>query len=90
MTVQNHSRDFPYRKKPKLLVNNGPVPEQDEITGSVDSLVYRNEETGYMVCNLKVAGGTEFGSNTAIVVGKCPAIWEGEEIKARGKWIRHP
>ena len=56
MTVQNHSRDFQYRKKPKLLVNNGPVPEQDEITGSVDALVYRNEETGYMVCNLKVAG----------------------------------
>ena len=90
MKVSSHSKGFPYAKNQKSLVSNGPVPEQDEITGSVDSLVYRNEETGYMVCNLKVAGGTEFGSNTAIVVGKCPAIWEGEEIKARGKWIRHP
>ena len=40
--------------------------------------------------DLKVEGGTANGAPTAVVVGKCAAIWEGEEIKANGKWIRHP
>lgn len=79
-----------YSKRPKPPVPGGPIPEQEEITGSIDAIVYRSEESGYVVLNLKVAGGTEFGSNTAVVVGKCPAVWDGEEIKARGKWIRHP
>lgn len=68
----------------------GPIPEQDEITGTVDSVVYRNDETGYVVLNLKVEGGTATGAPSAVLVGKSAAIWEGEEIKAQGRWIRHP
>ena len=79
-----------YAKRPQKPVPEGPAPEQDEVTGSVDSVVYRNDETGYVVLNLKVEGGTANGAPTAVVVGKCAAIWEGEEIKANGKWIRHP
>ena len=79
-----------YAKRPQKPVPEGPAPEQDEVTGSVDSVVYRNDETGYVVLNLKIEGGTANGAPTAVVVGKCAAIWEGEEIKANGKWIRHP
>ena len=79
-----------YRKKKARTIKIGPVPEQDEISGSVGSIVYHNEETGYVVLNLRVAGGTQDGGQDATVVGKTPAIWEGEEIKAKGKWARHP
>lgn len=66
-----------YRKKKARTIKIGPVPEQDEISGSVGSIVYHNEETGYVVLNLRVAGGTQDGGQDATVVGKTPAIWEG-------------
>ena len=76
----------PYKKP----IPKGPIPDQDEITGSVESIVYRNDETGYFVFNVKIAGSAEFGADSAVVVGKCSALWDGEEIRAEGKWIRHP
>ncbi len=79
-----------YRKHSKKTVPSGPIPDQDEITGSVESIVYRNDETGYFVFHLKVANQPDFGSDTSVVVGKCSTLWDGEEIRAKGKWIRHP
>ncbi len=79
-----------YHKHSKKPVQGGSIPDQDEITGSVESIVYKNEETGYFVFNLKVVGRADFGTNSAIVVGKCSTLWDGEEIRAKGKWIRHP
>ena len=58
-----------YAKRPQKPVPDGPAPEQDEVTGSVDSVVYRNDETGYVVLNLKVEGGTANGAPTAVVAG---------------------
>lgn len=80
---------------PKKHSTQKPSPgldltSSDALSGSIESIVYRNETTGYVVLNLIVEGGTAKGANTAVVVGKCPAIWEGEEIKATGKWYRHP
>ena len=39
------------------------------MTGSVDSVVYRNDEMGYVVLNLKIEGGTANGAPTAVVAG---------------------
>ncbi len=57
----------------------------EEISGTVEKLIYRSEETGYTVCAVKVP---ERG-DPVTVVGRCPAIWLGENIKAEGQWIRH-
>lgn len=65
-----------------------PPPEPDnaeEITGVVESIVFRNDETGYTVCSLNVSGKKD----NITVVGSCPAIWVGEILKARGTWARH-
>ncbi|NLB68200.1 MAG: ATP-dependent RecD-like DNA helicase [Lentisphaerae bacterium] len=62
----------------------------DEISGSIDKIVYHNKESGYIVLSLRVAGGTANGNLDATVVGKTSNAWEGEEIKARGNWRRHP
>ncbi|HRR34686.1 MAG TPA: ATP-dependent RecD-like DNA helicase [Kiritimatiellia bacterium] len=61
------------------------------VTGTVESIVYRNDETGYTVCSVKTHGGGVRQRDTVVtVVGSCAAMWEGEELHAEGQWIRHP
>ena len=55
------------------------------ITGAVESVVFRNEGTGYTVAYVRVPGRQD----PVTVVGNCGAIWTGENLKATGRWIRH-
>ena len=57
----------------------------ENITGVIDHIVYRSEESGYTVCILKAPGHKE----GVVVVGTCAAIWEGENLQAAGHWTRH-
>ncbi len=60
------------------------------VSGTVESIVYRNDETGYTVCTVKTQGGLRQREEFLTLVGNCAAIWEGEELHAEGQWIRHP
>ena len=65
----------------------------ETISGTVESIVFRNDETGYTVCTLKTvnrAAGSRFHEERVTVVGSCAAMWEGEELHAEGQWNRHP
>ena len=63
-----------------------PVDDgETEITGLVDSIVFRSEESGYTVASVRVDGGR----GKVTVVGRCAAIWVGEHLKATGRWTRH-
>lgn len=62
----------------------------DTVTGTVESIVYRNDETGYTVCTIKTQGGIRAREEFVTVVGNCAAIWEGEELHAEGQWNLHP
>ena len=62
----------------------------ETVFGSVRSLVYHNETSGWTVASVAVRGGTPGGAETATVVGSCTNVWEGEEIKATGRWVHHP
>jgi len=63
------------------------APDATEtITGTVENIVYRAEDTGYTVCGLRAAERKE----AVTVVGTCAAIWVGETLRAEGKWTRHP
>jgi exodeoxyribonuclease V alpha subunit len=55
------------------------------VSGTVERIIYRSEETGYTVCALK----SDRRSDEIIVVGNVTAIWPGELLKATGKWSRH-
>jgi len=55
------------------------------IEGTVDSIVYRNEENGYTVLRLDV--GTE---KPVTVVGCMPGAAPGEGLALRGEWGSHP
>ncbi len=65
-------------------------PERVSVTGTVESIIYRNDESGYTVCSVKAPA--KFGQREEIVtlVGTCAALWEGEELHAEGSWQRHP
>ena len=70
---------------------NADTPSLETVTGSVESIVFRNDETGYTVCSVKTQGGGVRQHDAVVtVVGSCAAIWEGEEIHAEGEWVRHP
>ena len=62
----------------------------DTVSGTVESIVYRNDETGYTVCTVKTQGGIRKREEFVTIVGSCAAIWEGEELHAEGQWNLHP
>lgn len=59
--------------------------EASQVSGSVETIIFRNEATGY--CVLAVRPDHE--NQIFTLVGNCSAVWVGEEIKARGNWITH-
>ncbi len=55
-----------------------------ELSGSVDSIVYMNENNGYCVFIL------DNGHEPITVVGELGGVDEGEELRLIGKYIDHP
>lgn len=55
-----------------------------EIQGSIEDIVFKNEENGYTVAKLK-------DDKTIItIVGCLPYIIEGQNLKLKGEWAIHP
>jgi len=73
-------------KKRRQRAVRPDLEHAEEITGTVESVVFRSDDTGYTVCSVKVPEHKD----DLTVVGSCPAIWVGETIKAVGRWVRHP
>ncbi len=55
-----------------------------ELTGIITSIIFRNEQNGYTVLEVR-AGREEFAA-----VGTMPFIAEGERVTLRGVWGEHP
>lgn len=58
--------------------------EYIHIEGTVDSVLFCNEQNGYIVLDL------DTGSDFVTVVGELGTIEEGEELRLTGKYITHP
>ena len=71
----------------KLNASSAPDTPLERVSGTVESILYRSEETGYTVCNVKPAGRD---AACVTVVGNTAAAWAGEELIAEGRWVRHP
>lgn len=76
-----------WKKLPAKPPSPPPVdPDATTISGTVERVVFHSEESGYTVCGVMVPGvPTEM-----TVVGSCAAVWVGENLKATGRWTRHP
>ena len=55
-----------------------------EIEGTVEHIVYQNENNGYTVCELEASDG-----DYVTLVGTLPFLSEGESIRALGRWSLH-
>jgi len=86
MAYPNNKPPWKQRKKPPPPPSPDN-PEAGELCGVVESIVFRNEDSGYSVCRVKVDGKQ---AEPVTVVGTCSAMWVGESLRAEGQWIRHP
>lgn len=55
-----------------------------EVSGSVESIHFRNEENGFTVLELNN------GAELVTVVGVLPFVSVGEELRVMGQWSNHP
>ena len=62
------------------------------VDGTVKSVVFRNDETGFSVLRVTMDGDGAFrlGEKEAMVLGTCAAVWEGEMLHAEGEWVDDP
>ena len=61
------------------------------VEGTVKSVVFHNEQTGYTVLKVELPSDFELARAPEItVVGKTRAVWEGEDVKAIGQWVSDP
>jgi len=58
--------------------------ELERLEGTVDAIIYRNEENGYTILRLDVHG------EEVTVVGAMPGVAPGEYLTVQGRWTRHP
>jgi exodeoxyribonuclease V alpha subunit len=75
---------------PATTIPTPSAEPADTVTGTVESIVFRNDESGYTVCTIKTQDGIRKREEFVTIVGSCAAIWEGEELHAEGQWNLHP
>ncbi|MBR6727267.1 MAG: hypothetical protein IKM08_03660, partial [Clostridia bacterium] len=61
------------------------IEELEKIEGTIEEVVYHNEENGYTVLILECTGHQE----PVTAVGELPFAAEGERIAAMGRWTVH-
>lgn len=59
--------------------------EYEELVGTVISVVYKNDESGYTVLSVR-----DENEEKKTVVGLFPFVVQGERIVAQGFWVNHP
>ncbi len=65
--------------------NEARVQETITVSGTVESIIYRNDENAYTVC---AVASSETG-RIFTAFGSLPFLTEGDEITATGKWTVH-
>ena len=65
----------------------GPMDEQGllRITGSIEHVIYSNEENGFAICDL----GTDT-NDLITITGTLPYVGEGDLLTVYGKWVHNP
>jgi len=65
---------------------------QESVDGTIKSIVFRNEETGFSILRVTANEDGKFRlqEREITVLGTCAAAWEGEELHAVGVWVDDP
>ena len=66
--------------------------EIETVDGTVKSVVFRNDETGFTILHVPPVndGGFRLAEREITVLGTCAAAWEGEDLHATGEWVNDP
>ena len=60
----------------------------ETVEGTVKSVVFHSDESGYTVLRVEIPSEFELARAPEVtVVGKTRAVWEGEDVKAEGHWV---
>ena len=62
----------------------GPDSRIEQLSGSIERVIYANEENGYAVCDL----GTD--DDLVTIQGTLPYIAEGDGVTVYGHWVHNP
>ena len=62
-----------------------PGDGSEKLSGSVESVIYHNEENGYAILDF---GTSE--NELVTIVGTMPYVAEGDELTVWGKWVHNP
>ena len=65
---------------------NREASDLQKIEGSVERVIFNNEENGYTICDLSVSDDGE----VITVVGIMPMIGAGDHLCVYGKWVHNP
>ena len=60
------------------------MAQQEQLQGSVTAVIFKNQENGYAIIEVKT------DDDTVTMVGTLPYITAGERIAAVGHWVEHP
>lgn len=58
----------------------------DLLEAVIESTIFRNEENGYSVVEVRAGRGRE----KVVAVGILPALAAGEQVRLSGQWVAHP
>ncbi len=72
--------------------NGQAVRDCEVVDGTVRSIVFRNEETGFTILHVTPVqdGRFHLQEREITVLGTCAAAWEGEDLHATGEWVNDP
>jgi len=59
----------------------------ETITGTIEKIVYRNEENGYVIAKISVDKNEE---KLTTIVGKMASVNAGETCELKGEWVNNP
>lgn len=59
----------------------------ESITGTIEKIVYRNEENGYVIAKINIEKNEE---KLATIVGNMASVNIGETYELKGEWVNNP
>lgn len=66
----------------------GPMDERGliKISGSIEHVIYANEENGFAICDM----GCDESNELITITGTLPYVGEGDLVTVYGKWVHNP
>lgn len=85
----------PASRTPQPLASTSAGGSAALLTGTIQRITYRSEDTGYTVAKMQVDSssiklhGRQFNKNLVTVTGSFPEMSVGQQWQCEGNWVKH-